>query len=201
MFCYYYTITGQRSEKHVFDRRDSTPSKSHKFLAYFAFFLAGLSLVLMTTLLLIISGGDEWSPLGEYPVQEVIEVETLTVETVAVKCNDASDPVLVAGRSSWTRSDIVGTAVETGSGIGIRYPGCETIRYSNSIPKTVLEISQPTPALWYINGTERPIGEWNNTDSCSNKLRDGTLTIEDRECFHRRVGAQRTWQTTIFEIP
>lgn len=127
---------------------------------------------------------DLWDPLGDYPVQVVVDRDHSIsldglVEVEATKC--ARERVEVRGVLSWQATDPPGANIETGSGTSVREEGCESFRFANPIPFEVREAISAQHAagleapVWRITGTETPV--------------DG-----DRE------GVPRVWVTENFEV-
>lgn len=114
-----------------------------------------------------------WDPLGEFPIQRVESTVTgvkgpaaytnSTVNVVGVKCNNMDSSVTVSSHNSWFSVDPPGTAVEAGSGVTKRLPGCTTLNFQNAIPTEVkartdaLAFSGRCTSVWAITGEETPI--------------------------------------------
>lgn len=114
-----------------------------------------------------------YSPLAEYPVQEVIEETHLDgiayvgmfdpITIRGTKCVDAGEHIEITGVVSWQPIDPLGPVIEVGTGTRIPEPGCTTTIYENVIPFEVrvamIEqfnngIVNPT---WRITGRETPV--------------------------------------------
>lgn len=119
-----------------------------------------------------------WNPLGDYPVQTVVEVTAADVVIEGIKCNDSSATVNIAGTFNWVRIRPPGFGTTPIESTGARVPGCTSTRYVNSIPEEVHLLNVPGRDIWFITGTDWPI---------------------DPETGER--GTPRSWQTENFEIP
>lgn len=119
-----------------------------------------------------------WDPLGDYPLQRVVDKTVRLdepVQTVGTKCADES--VTVTGSLRWQSIDPPGTVLFISSGSAVRQEGCHEFRFANPIPAAVLALieQQGGPLHWIISGTETPI-------------REG------------QTGVPRSWQTEPFEL-
>lgn len=113
-----------------------------------------------------------WNPIGDFPEQEVTEVNDTFVHVVGTKCYD--EDVTVRGSFGWQRVDPPGFAITLGEGVADREAGCLTQEFDNNIPASVLDANTPG-ATWRITGTETPFDD-------------------DRE------GLPRVWQTEPFTL-
>jgi len=174
---------GATSEEAVYNRiynggkESSTPSTPKATNWSLRLFLVALLIVGQLYFLRLSAQPDQYDPLGEYPVQEVmnrlpgVDVPALrlgdTVEVVGTKCNNTNNPVTVEGRSSWVSVEPPGGAYASGEGIGTRDPGCVEKIYQNVIPKEVEERSSvffeqgKEYVVWRITGVETPADEPN----------------------------------------
>ena len=117
--------------------------------------------------------GDPWDPIGEFPVQDVTEINEDFVHVVGTKCYD--EDVSVRGEFGWQRVEPPGFAITLGAGQAEREEGCLTQEFNNDIPDEVREANTPG-AVWRIVGEEVPFDE-------------------DRE------GLPRSWRTEDFVLP
>ena len=114
-----------------------------------------------------------WNPLGEYPVQTVLNRADPAstspalrlgdqVEVTGSKCNATADNVTIVGTTSWVSVEPPGTALDVGGGTAVRVPGCTTRTFKNPIPPVVAERVRDlhdrgvTRSIWFITGTETP---------------------------------------------
>jgi hypothetical protein len=118
---------------------------------------------------------EPWDPLGDYPLQVVLEVNDDHVITEGIKCNASREDVQVRGEFGWQRVDPSGFAFPIGQGTGVRTPGCERFTFQNNIPDEVRNADLPG-AQWRIVGTETP------------------FRAEGAD------GVPHTWQTETFEL-
>jgi hypothetical protein len=114
---------------------------------------------------------DRWSPLGPYPVQQVLEPRDNTdtpfvsladpvVHVAGEKCTEG-DGYTISGTVSWQSMDPRGTSIVTGSGSREAVAGCTEFEYRNDIPPDVVQIMRHQvedglSPLWRITGTETP---------------------------------------------
>jgi hypothetical protein len=147
-----------------------------------------LAVVVLTFALL---HGEQYDPLGEYPVQRVDSTiagrnrpSALTsqgeVKITGTKC--ANDETQVRGETTWLEIEPGGIAVNLGMTTGVRQRGCTTQSFRNDIPDKVLDRVAKLAArgvnesTWQLTGTETPIDD------------DG------------RRGLPRTWQSQNFVL-
>ena len=138
----------------------------------------GISIVVLTVTVtlgvVLIFTPPVWSPLGEYPVQEVHDRAdggntpavyiTGDVHSTGVKCNRSTEEVPIIGTQSWVSVLPPGTAIMiVKDARNVRIPGCSTRDYANPIPA---EVQARTIALyaagyhdvtWYVTGSDTPI--------------------------------------------
>lgn len=157
--------------------------------------IAGVVLVLLLqgVLLLIQVFGQPYDPLGDYPPQDVSNIEgdsgypvvlpgdPLTV--IGTKCNTTDKVLGTVGSVRWTTIEPLGTSIETSSNApGERPPGCVENTFSNPVPAEVLARNQKLydsgsgSVIWVFRGYEQPVAS------------DGTL------------GVGRSWETEPFII-
>lgn len=98
-----------------------------------------------------------WDPIGEFPVQTVLQVTDEFVEIEGTKCYD--EAVQVVGAMSWRSVDPLGTTVEVGNGSVRREVGCLTQTFENSIPPEVRAAVDRGVTGWVINGSETPVDD------------------------------------------
>lgn len=117
---------------------------------------------------------SDWDPLGEYPVQTLLNADGTSpigvptyylddeITVQGKKCNAAASPVRISGTMSWISDQPPGTIITLGNSAGVRQPGCSQMTYSNPIPKPVLErVMQltkqgQTQSVWHMAGVETP---------------------------------------------
>ena len=135
----------------------------------------------------------KWNPLGEYPLQVVMNNQEIvdgisyptislddTLVVTGIKC--ASGRVKVQGTVTWVTDEPPGSEVETGTNTGTRGPGCVNQTYRVSVPDEILEQVKIfesegiKSSIWHLTGTETPVKA------------DGS------------EGESRTWITTSFRI-
>ena len=135
----------------------------------------------------------KWNPLGEYPLQVVMNNQEIvdgisyptislddTLVVTGIKC--ASGRVKVEGTVTWVTDEPPGSEVETGKNTGTRGPGCVNQTYRVSVPDEIVEQVKIfksegiETSIWHLTGTETPIKS------------DGG------------EGESRTWITTSFRI-
>ena len=103
-----------------------------------------------------------YAPLYGYDVQRVGGDKVFTTgETVPVsaqKCAEGNAPVTVIGSLAWRRVSPPGEAVQLGTGVVERGPGCEQFQFANRVPERVAKITRDlgVPVQWQITGTETP---------------------------------------------
>jgi len=133
---------------------DTTPSRARRAgLAAVSAFLV-LLLVLEVAILVGLFEEPDWSPLGPYPVQDVVEIDETFVRVLGTKCSD--EAVTVRGSFGWQRVDPPGFAVTLGEGTDQREAGCHTREFRNDVPTAVAEVNQPGD-VWRILGSETPV--------------------------------------------
>lgn len=147
--------------------------------------LAGLASLVASSL--------RWDPLGEYPLQVVMNNQEIldgtsyptiglddTLVVTGIKC--ASGRVKVEGTVTWVTDEPPGSEIETGTNTGIRGPGCVNQTYRVSVPDEIVEQVKifksegVEGSIWHLTGTETPVKS------------DGSK------------GEPRTWITTSFRI-
>ena len=148
--------------------------------------------VVMTLGVVSILTPHVWSPLGEYPVQEIHDRAnggntpavyiTGDVHSTGTKCNRSNEEVPIIGTQLWVSVLPPGTAIQVVKDArNVRLPGCSTRDYANPIPA---EVKARTVALyaagykdvtWFVTGSDTPI-------------RNGKL------------GQRVVWQTQSFRI-
>lgn len=160
----------------------------------------GARVLIGLTCLLFAAGGliagrllfheDQWSPLGPYPVQQVVAPVVDGVPTVHLsdgvvkvhgrKCEHGTGYEVV-GSAAWQSLDPRGTIIRAGEGTRPAADGCTTFTFANTIPEAVVAAvhaqalaGEPAP-LWQLVGTERPV--------------DGA-----------RTGAELSWATEPFVL-
>ena len=110
--------------------------------------ILAVSVVMFIAAALQGDGPGSWDPLGDYPVQEVLEVTDTHVIVEGTKCNDSNAPVDVEGFVQWRRLDPLGFVhqsfpPESGVSRGTRIVGCETRIFENAIPAEVIAADSP----------------------------------------------------------
>lgn len=147
--------------------------------------LAGLASLIVDSL--------RWDPLGEYPLQVVMNKQEIldgtsyptislddTLVVNGIKC--ASGRVKVEGTVTWVTDEPPGSEIETGTNAGTRGPGCVNQTYRVSVPDEIVEQVKifksegVEGSIWHLTGTETPVKS------------DGSK------------GEPRTWITTSFRI-
>jgi len=147
--------------------------------------LAGLAFLVADSL--------RWDPLGEYPLQVVMNNQEIldgtsyptislddTLVVTGIKC--ASGRVKVEGTVTWVTDEPPGSEIETGTNSGTRGPGCVNQTYRVSVPDEIVEQVKifksegVEGSIWHLTGTETPVKS------------DGSQ------------GESRTWITTSFRI-
>lgn len=147
--------------------------------------LAGLASLIVDSL--------RWDPLGEYPLQVVMNKQEIlngtsyptislddTLVVTGIKC--ASGRVKVEGTVTWVTDEPPGSEIETGTNTGTRGPGCVNQTYRVSVPDEIMEQVKifksegVEGSIWHLTGTETPVKS------------DGSK------------GEPRTWITTSFRI-
>lgn len=172
-----------REAEHVGDRA-RRGARVLLVVACVAFGLAGLLVGR------VLFHSDQWSPLGPYPVQQVvapvvdgmptIPLSAGTVKVRGTKCVDGAG-YDVAGTSSWQSVDPRGTVIRTGTGTRPASDGCTSFTFVNTIPASVAAAVRTQTAngidrpVWRLAGIERPV--------------DGT-----------REGAELSWATEPFVL-
>ena len=141
----------------------------------------------------LVAGSLRWDPLGEYPLQVVMNNQEIldgtsyptiglddTLVVTGIKC--ASGRVKVEGTVTWVTDEPPGSEIETGTNAGTRGPGCVNQTYRVSVPDEIVEQVKIfkseglETSIWHLTGTETPVKS------------DGTK------------GEPRTWITTSFRI-
>ena len=141
----------------------------------------------------IVAGSLRWDPLGEYPLQVVMNKQEIlngtsyptiglddTLVVTGIKC--ASGRVKVEGTVTWVTDEPPGSEIETGTNTGTRGPGCVNQTYRVSVPDEIVEQVKifksegVEGSIWHLTGTETPVKS------------DGSK------------GEPRTWITTSFRI-
>ena len=147
--------------------------------------LAGLASLIVDSL--------RWDPLGEYPLQVVMNKQEIlngtsyptigledTLVVTGIKC--ASGRIKVEGTVTWVSDEPPGSEIETGKNTGTRGPGCVNQTYRVSVPDEIVEQVKifksegVEGSIWHLTGTETPVKS------------DGSK------------GEPRTWITTSFRI-
>ena len=164
-----------------------SPHQKHGLLAAsLAMIAVGLT-VLAVAVIIAIRAPTPWNPLGDYPVQRVVD-RVPGIEGPAVKVGDALTveatkcahvAVRVRGSSFWQSVDIPGTFVSAGGGVSDRSAGCLKRTFQNPLPPAVEQAAKVKdgPHRWVIAGTETPIRP------------DG-----------KREGIPRAWSTEEFQV-
>lgn len=135
----------------------------------------------------------KWDPLGEYPLQVVMNKQEIlngtsyptigiddTLVVAGIKC--ATGRIKVEGTVTWVTDEPPGSEIETGTNTGTRGPGCVNQTYRVSVPNEIVEQVKifksegVEESIWHLTGTETPVKS------------DGT------------TGEPRTWITTSFRI-
>ena len=135
----------------------------------------------------------KWDPLGEYPLQVVMNKQEIlngtsyptigiddTLLVTGIKC--ATGRIKVEGTVTWVSDEPPGSEIETGTNTGTRGPGCVNQTYRVSVPDEIVEQVKIfksegiKSSIWHLTGTETPVKS------------DGSK------------GEPRTWITTSFRI-
>ena len=115
--------------------------------------MLGLSLVVLVS---AVADAGPWDPIGDFPVQTVVEVDVDAVTIDGVKCYD--ERVEVIGSFWWQSVNPPGAIAGTASGAAERDAGCHEFRFVNPVPLEVLELDGVLGgAEWIITGIETPI--------------------------------------------
>ena len=141
----------------------------------------------------IVAGSLRWDPLGEYPLQVVMNKQEIlngtsyptiglddTLVVTGIKC--ATGRIKVEGTVTWVSDEPPGSEIETGTNTGTRGPGCVNQTYRVSVPDEIVEQVKIfksegiKSSIWHLTGTETPVKS------------DGSK------------GEPRTWITTSFRI-
>ena len=141
----------------------------------------------------IVAGSLRWDPLGEYPLQVVMNKQEIlngtsyptiglddTLVVTGIKC--ATGRIKVEGTVTWVSDEPPGSEIETGTNTGTRGPGCVNQTYRVSVPDEIVEQVKifksegVEGSIWHLTGTETPVKS------------DGSK------------GEPRTWITTSFRI-
>jgi len=153
-------------------KKTSKGAKVLYFLAI-AVFIATVSTFILVWNIRDTSVSEVYSPLAEYPVQDVITNRRIDgidavslwepVEVSGTKCIDPGQNIEITAIVSWQPISPRGNAIEVGTGIRRPEAGCTTERFENVIPLEVrlalIEqfnsgIVNPT---WSIIGRETPV--------------------------------------------
>ena len=135
----------------------------------------------------------KWDPLGEYPLQIVMNKQEIldgtsyptigiddTLIVNGIKCADGR--IKVKGTVTWVTDEPPGSEIETGTNAGTRGPGCVNQTYRVSVPNEIIEQVNTfasegiKSSIWHLTGTETTIKS------------DGS------------TGESQTWITTSFRI-
>ena len=135
----------------------------------------------------------QWDPLGEYPLQIVMNKQEIvdgtsyptiglddTLIVNGIKCADGR--IKVKGIVTWVTDEPPGSEAAGGTNTGIRGPGCVNQTYRVSVPDEIVEQVKIfesegiKSSIWHLTGTETPVKA------------DGS------------EGESRTWITTSFRI-
>ena len=135
---------------------------------------------LAATVLIAVTGytalraGDQWNPLGEFPVQQVIAPGPFSIsagDTIPIDATlcwgDA--PVNATAEIVWVRLEPGGFRIEAFTSVRDHAAGCESGHFENVMPEGI------QPGTWIITGLVTPLRE------------QGT-------------GVPRAWETTRFEV-
>jgi hypothetical protein len=139
--------------------------------------LVAISLILMiltiASIAWVLFAAREWAPLGPYPEQIILSIDTgsATVTVAGEKC--ANEDVQIFGTWSLVAIDPPGLIIPLGDGGNFRPEGCHPVNAINVLPLEFLEDEALRDRIWIFTGTETPT--------------DGT-----------RVGIPAVWQTQPF---
>jgi len=185
---------GSVSDKILAEVSASPDIRLRKAIGRFGIIVIAIAMtILVITLLQSFIYLFKWNPLGEYPLQVVINkqeiIDGISYPTIGVndtlvingiKCADGR--VNVEGTVIWVTDEPPGSEIKTGTNTGIRGPGCVNQTYRVSVPNEIVEqvrifkLEGIETSIWHLTGFETPIKS------------DGSK------------GESRTWITTSFRI-
>lgn len=148
---------------------EDRPLSARLFLrtVFIAMGAAAAGILAIAVILVAVRDEGEWSPLGPFPIQtvvdddKVIDVSEGVVEVEGQKCRTGTDGVQVSGSLSWRLIRPPGyVSVLPPFPAVVHVNGCQTFTFANAIPPDVVEhVCRIGPAEWHIVGAETPIGD------------------------------------------